>query len=116
MSVEKQNKPLTYSQEKGFWVGLTANIRLSENDHVHLDSYELSEELMDALTPVFNKRYGPGCWEYSIDEQIKNNHNEARIKGDSSIIRARLKTKNFAPNKPVDLSFGDDMNEGKLIN
>lgn len=67
----------------------------------HVDSFSLAQMFADACTPFLQKRYGvetmlmiESRWEVSETNKI-----EMRIKEDSEIIRKRLATGNFSPNK-----------------
>ena len=67
----------------------------------HIDSDSLARAFAEACTPVLQKRYGietmlmiESRWEVSESDKILK-----RIRGDSEIIRNRLATGNFSPNK-----------------
>jgi len=68
----------------------------------HIDSESLAQMFAEACTPFLQKRYGletmlmiESRWEISETNKI-----EMRIKEDSKIIRQRLASGNFSPNKP----------------
>jgi len=67
----------------------------------HIDSESLARTFADACMPFLQKRYGietklmiESRWEVSETNKI-----EMRIKEDSELIRKRLATGNFSPNK-----------------
>jgi len=67
----------------------------------HIDSESLARMFAEACTPFLQKRYGiettleiEGRWEASGHNKLLK-----RIQDDSELIRKRLATGNFAPNK-----------------
>jgi hypothetical protein len=67
----------------------------------HIDSESLARTFAEACTPFLQKRYGietmlmiESRWEISVGDKILK-----RIRDDSEIIRKRLITGNFSPNK-----------------
>ena len=67
----------------------------------HIDSESLARMFAEACIPFLLKRYGSeitlrveNCWEVSEHNKILK-----RIQSDSELIRKRLATGNFAPNK-----------------
>lgn len=101
---DKPNQPLHEIQDRGFWAGLTANVRLAINEHAHIESRELAEHFLACCRPTLDRRYGEGCYETAINEQRgQDRHVAAKIEKDSAIIKARIRTQNFAPNKPAAL-------------
>ncbi|MBW8305288.1 MAG: hypothetical protein K0M46_00170 [Thiobacillus sp.] len=88
-------------QKDGMYVG--PHTRLAGfNGVAHLSSRELAVEFSHALTPIFERRYGPG---FAIEVEDWSGGQSpsllARIEKDTEIVRLRLQTGNFAPNKPV---------------
>lgn len=82
---------------------LSPHVRLAGMSKMaHIDSEEMAEAFLAASTPVLNKRYGIGYraavveWSGSDTRQLRE-----QIYCDSAIVRARLKTGNFAPNRAV---------------
>lgn len=82
---------------------LSPHVRLAGMSKMaHIDSDEMAEAFLAACTPVLNKRYGVGYtavvveWRGSDTRQLRE-----QIYRDSAIVRARLKTGNFAPNRAV---------------
>lgn len=54
---EKENNLLFYDQLKGFWSGVTANLRMATNDFTHIESLGLAEAVLACCLPVFDKWY-----------------------------------------------------------
>lgn len=68
----------------------------------HLNSRELAVEYSHALTPIFERRYGPGFAIEMVDWSGSQSPSLlARIERDTEIVRKRLQTGNFASNKPA---------------
>lgn len=85
----------------GMYVG--PHTRLSGfNGVAHLKNREIAEDFVEALKPIFERRYGPGFsieiedWSGSSSPSL-----QARIEKDSAIVAERLKTGNLVPNKAV---------------
>ena len=108
LKVDNPNKPLAHDQSKG--VGLTADVRLAITKSAHIESRELAEEFLSNCRSIFEKRYGRDGYEAYINKyEGSGRHVIHQIKRDSDIIRARICTSNFAPNKKADLSVLDTM-------
>lgn len=79
---------------------LSPHVRMSGfNSMAHVESEELARSFAEACTPILQKRYGSDfflCVEASASSEKSVSN---RIKKDSDIIRKRLDTANFAPNK-----------------
>lgn len=83
------------------WLG--PNLRLAGmTGMAHIETEELAQQFLDACLPIFNKRYKDG---YTVRLVPNGGHDHKSLRGridrDSTIIRIRLATGNFAPNKPV---------------
>lgn len=68
----------------------------------HLDSKALAQEFAMACEPIMKKRYGTDAT-LEIQRLVADNNKKlaARIARDSEIVRKRLATSNFAPNKTI---------------
>jgi hypothetical protein len=92
---------LFVQQEKGE-LFLTAKCRLSDvGKSACLDSPTLAEEFLSALMPRLQKRYGPEV-KVEICRAVNfGTHKQLaeRIKSDSSLVRARIKTGILASNR-----------------
>jgi len=65
----------------------------------HIESELLARDFAEACTPSLQKRYGAN-FSLGVESASSSERNVSeRIKKDSSIIRKRLETGNFAPNK-----------------
>jgi hypothetical protein len=67
-----------------------------------IESKELAETFAEAIKPIFKKRYGEST-ELSVVlcSGFLREKDLAKIKSHSDIIKARLATNNFVPNKRV---------------
>ncbi|MCB1753912.1 MAG: hypothetical protein KDJ38_00225 [Gammaproteobacteria bacterium] len=64
-----------------------------------LISRELAEEYLSALMPIFQRRYGECELKVVEISGTINKKLEKKIVSDTSMVRARIDTNNFAPNK-----------------
>ena len=71
----------------------------------HIESEQLAKEYLKACSPIFEKRYKHG-YEAEVRKNSASNHKSvvSRIERDSAILRERLRTRNFAPNKKVEIA------------
>ena len=88
-------------------VMIGAHTRLAGNG-ARLNSEELAIEYIEALKVLYKKRYNSD-FDFTLNkneslEDFMSKQEIQKLESDSNIIRARLLTKNFAPNKKVDLS------------
>lgn len=91
---------LFYQDEKNE-LCLSSNVRLCGMARMaHIDSRQLAEQFVEACLPTLQKRYGNEttleifeCMASATDSL------KERIKVDSEIIRKRIATNNFSPNK-----------------
>ena len=89
-------------QDESSDVFISPHVRLcGYNAMAHIDSESLARAFADACTPFLQKRYGiettldiQSCWEVSGNDKLFR-----RILNDSALIRKRLTTGNFTPNK-----------------
>jgi hypothetical protein len=89
-------------QDEGSDVFLSPHVRLcGYSAMAHIDTESLARTFADACMPFLQKRYGietvlgvESRWEVSDNNTILK-----RIQKDSELIRKRLATGNFSPNK-----------------
>lgn len=76
---------------------VTENVRLACGG-THFNSKEMTEKYMEALIPIFNKRYGHGKYKMFINEAHYASHQSRnRILRASEILEWRLKNNIFNP-------------------
>ena len=93
-----------HNQDENSDIFLSPHVRIcSYTAMAHIDSGSLAQAFADACTPILQKRYGIGTmlmieshWEVSENDKILK-----RIQDDSEIIRTRLTTGIFSPNKAL---------------
>lgn len=83
---------------------LSPNVKLSGIEKVaYIESTSLAEKFKEACMPRLQKRYGA---EFDLNVMEcegfeRNSYTKSKIAKDSEIIKKRLATGNFAPNKPI---------------
>lgn len=80
-------------------IGVSKNCRLC-NGGDFFDSRHLAEQFLEALIPIFNKRYGENSFSLAISERT-GPQDEVKIKRCSDIVRWRLENSNFNPKSTV---------------
>jgi len=76
---------------------VTENVRLACGG-THFQSKKMTEEYMEALIPIFNKRYGEGKYKMFMNEAHYSSHQtHNRVLRASNILEWRLKNRNFNP-------------------
>jgi len=86
---------------------LSPHVRLAGlNAVAHVESAELAEGFLAATRPRLDKRYGDR-FTAEVVECRGHDRRQLReqISRDSAIIKARLKTGNFAPNRKVEVDL-----------
>lgn len=86
---------------------LSPHVRLAGLDgHACVESPELAEDFLEATSPILDKRYR-GRFTAEVVECRGHDYRQLReqIYRDSAIIKARLRTENFAPNRKVELDL-----------
>ena len=80
---------------------LSPHVRLGGfGSMAHIESERLAKEFSDACTPILQNRYGPDFALGVVSASSSERNVGKRIEKDSDIVRKRLETANFAPNKP----------------
>ena len=73
-----------------------------------LDSEKLARAYLEAVKHVLDRRYGKNAWEAEVVPCSSNDSGiSKKIHQDSAIVRARIRTGNFAPNRKVDVTDQD---------
>jgi hypothetical protein len=82
---------------------ISPHVKLAgSSKEAHIDNIKLAKDFLDKCLPIFQKRYGNEALLTIIKcSSAQNNSLSQRIYQDTEIIRARLKTNNFTPNKKV---------------
>lgn len=86
---------------------LSPNVKLSGlNGMACIESEELAKDFLNGCLPILEKRYKAG-YEASIQRSCASRNNSLikQIELDSAVVKARLKTGNFSPNKKVQYSY-----------
>ncbi|MCP5197534.1 MAG: hypothetical protein H6974_12255 [Gammaproteobacteria bacterium] len=102
----KEFKPSLSIQQMRDGLYLSPNVKLSGFPSMaYIESEQLAKEYLKACVPVFEKRYKHG-YEAEVQKHSASKHKSvvSRIERDSAIIRERIKTCNFAPNKKVEIA------------
>lgn len=95
------SKPLKIGHD-GFgqypnYYSVTENVRLSHGHYGFL-SKDIVQKYVEALIPIFNKRYGAGKYEILTHEIYYSNHNtHKKVLNSSEILKWRLQNSNFNP-------------------
>lgn len=95
---------LAYAQYKDeLFVG--PHVRLTGIDKgAHLEDRELAGRYADAVLPILERRYGDGCAVEVLEVQESGRSGlKEQILRHSEIVKSRLLTGNFAPNKRPEL-------------
>lgn len=99
-------KPSLSVQQMRDGLYLSPHVKLSGFPSMaHIESEQLAKEYLKACSPIFEKRYKHG-YEAEVQKNSASNYKSvvSRIERDSAIIRERLRTRNFAPNKKVEIA------------
>ena len=76
--------------------GVSENCRICRGG-AFLDSRRLAEKYLEALLPVFTKRYGEDNFQLFISTIVGVDPKHPKFKRNSDLVRWRLKTSNFNP-------------------
>lgn len=77
-------------------IGVSEHCRLCWGG-AFLDNRRLAEEFLEALIPIFNKRYGENNFKLYISEITSSHSKESKVKRESDIVRWRLENADFNP-------------------
>jgi len=85
------------------YYGISENCRLCHGG-AELETMELAQEYLDALVPIFERRYGKNVVCFGIGEigGALTKDTIAMIKKDSDIVRWRLENSDFNPKSKPD--------------
>lgn len=84
---------------------LSPSVKLAGmNGMAHIESQDLAYKFLDGCRPVLDARYKSG-YEVAVQECCGSKHKSLleRIENDSSVVKARVETKNFVSNRKVEI-------------
>jgi hypothetical protein len=100
-NLEKSAPTPLFTQEERDGINISPHARIAGyTGSAYIESELLARQYLEALMPVFQKRYGNKTtieivrWECCSDAKTLK-----RIQHDSDIIKKRIATNNFTPNK-----------------